>query len=118
MLVQNAETHLDVAKGGTMTTEAFSHSAAFHVDRMRYVLATIKKCDHQKEDELLFFDFGQIATLVREDPNLTPLLKENILMNLRPILESLEIFSIQGDKIRVLRPTLELELEAWGLSKT
>ncbi len=112
----NVEIHLVVARGGTMTTDAFPHSTTFHVDRMRYVLSTINQCTPKTDGDYLLFDIDHISAIVRKDPNLAPLLKENIIMNLRPILESLEIFSFQGTFIRVLRSTLDLELEAWGLS--
>lgn len=111
----NVEIPPVVAKGETMTTEAF-HSSPLHVDRMRYVLATILNCTPQKEGKVLHYNYGSVLSKIKEDLNLAPLLKENIVMNLRPILESLEIFSIKGDSIMVHQETLELEMEAWGLS--
>ena len=95
-----------------MTTDTFQQT--IHIDRMKYVLNALRECAEPNGD-LFSIEIKKLANYIKEDAGLSLVVRENILANIVPILESLEIFSVNNGFVFAKKHLFFLELEAWGL---
>lgn len=84
---------------------------------MKYVLNALRECAVPNGD-LLSIEIKELTNYIKQDIGLSLVIRENILTNIVPILESLEIFTVNNGYVSAKKQLFNLELEAWGLTNS